>query len=223
MKWDMWDEKEAKQRCAALWSDDLILFPSKESQAFQEFKEDFHGRHEYISRIGFVLFNSEFVQELSEEFRKRGIETFIETGSGYGTFTTILNNNGFHGKGYTLRLPEDPNEHHWGLTLNPIYSESVKNGTTVLKDLREIHDDPETDMIVSGWVPLGGGQEVQNYFDNNYYPKWYLVVGEYGGCTGSDEYHEWLQEHYMVDHRFNTYESFDMIHDSAILYKRKEN
>ncbi len=225
MKFDIWTEEEAKLKCEALWDDDLVLFPSKENYAFQEFLEDFRGRQEYIKRFGFMLLNAEFVEELSKEFKQRGIENFIETGSGYGTFTKVLNDSGFSGKGYTLELFTDASEaekSQWGLNPNPIYANGVNNGQVVLKDLKEITGDPETDLIVSSWVPLYDGSEVEAYFDNNYYPEWYLVVGEgYGGCTGSDDYHDWLEKNYEEDHVFNSYKSFAAIYDHAILYRKR--
>jgi hypothetical protein len=222
MNIDFWTSEEAKRRCDALWDIELTEFPSIKNPDFQNFKEDYRARIEYIKQFGFVLFNQEFVNELEIELDHRKIKSFIETGSGYGTFTRILNNIGLTGKGYTLRLPEDPNKSHWGLIINPIYARGIESGEVIIGDLNEIKGDSSTDLIVSSWVPLGGGQEVQTYFNNNYYPKWYLVIGEgCGGCTGSYSYHNWLDQNYEIDYIFKNYQPFSMIHDNPILYKRK--
>jgi len=222
MKFTIWEPEEAQKKFNELWDTSLVELPSQENPDFIEFKEDYRARQEYIKHIGFTLFNAEFADELDIELKLRGITTFVETGSGYGAFTRLLNNIGFKGKGYTLRLPENPNENHWGLKINSIYTETVKSGETILKDLNEVRDE-KPDLILSSWVPLEGGEEVQAFFENNSYPMWYLVIGEgLGGCTGNDDYHVWLDKHYNKDHRFDTFVSFDMLYDNAILYKLKD-
>ncbi len=219
------EEFKAKVDIFDLFRGDLALdkLPSNKDQTFKVIKESYLGRRAYVEHLGFPLLSKEFAYELKEAFEARDINTFVEIEAGSGALTTLMNNLNFRGVGYTL----DPAEikHNWGMKTSPISEHALQQGNLKYQDIRtlEISPDEVPDVIVASWIPYEGGDEVIEFFEiQEQVSEYFLIIGEgYGGCTASDEFHDWLDQNYNDIWSSSEYKPFESIWDSVILYQRK--
>ncbi len=216
------EPQEAEEIIDQIWSPLMDKVPSMQTSGFKKVQKSFSCRRAYISKFGYVLLSAEVLEELSSEFKKRNINSFIELGAGTGFLTKVLVDRGHPGIGYTLPIPSEPKENHWGLNHSEIYKFCLDNELIELGDIQNLENISIPDVIISAWVPYGGGQEVQHFFDANGYPEWYIVIGEgSGGCTANDEWHDWLDSNYQFDSAVSSYQSFNGIYDTIEFYKKK--
>jgi hypothetical protein len=218
---DDFNEEKIREVIESIYDPLLNELPSMFGRTFSRILGSFTARKVYIKKYGFTALTKEFLAEIEEEFSKRGIQEFLELQAGTGFFTKVLNDYGFVGKGITLEIPA--NDHHWGLSRSPIYKHCVQNNLLVFRNIEDIQNETIPELVISSWIPYERGEEVINFFNNNSLPEYYLVIGEgFGGCTANDNFHEWLDDVFERVHVFETYKSFSGIHDSVILYKKKE-
>ncbi len=197
----------------------MSKLPSSTNDDFIELLNSFMQRSGYIEKFGFVPLTDEFLGELISKFKKLRVKNFLELGAGTGFLTKVLNDYGLPGIGISLEIPEA--KHHWGLSPSPIYNYCIENNLLQLGDMTEIQVEVP-DLVVSSWVPLGGGHEVMEFMQKNGYPEWYLLIGEgEGGCTGSETFNSFVEDNFDCVYRFSTYRSFAGIHDKALLYCRR--
>ncbi len=201
---------------------DLKRLPSMDYRNFSMLVNSFSGRHEYISQMGFPLLTYEFQRELQEQLQYMEIDTFVEIEAGVGSLSVLLNNIDISGKGYTL--DPDACEGNWGMDKSPVFEYARANDILRFRDIRELTLDHKPDMIVASWIPLGGGNEVIDFFENqNHDSEHFMIIGEgYGGCTASDEFHQWLDDNFDSVWTSQRYVSFAAIHDRVCIYRRKE-
>ena len=219
------DREDAKKVILGSWDNLMNKIPSKFSKEFDRISTSFSCRQEYISMFGYVLLTKEVLQDIKHFTKAHGIKKFIELGSGTGFLTKTLVDIGLDGIGYSLEIPKvkKNKKNAWGLEPAPIYDFCLQEGLLKIGDMKEIINNNIPDMIISSWIPYGGGQEVQEFFNNNGYPEYYIVIGEgYGGCTANDEYHDWLENNYEVKDTVESYVSFDGLYDSIKIHKIKE-
>lgn len=206
-----------KARIKKLWGNYPEL-PSVTNPDFLSVREGFTSRELYREQYGFILMTEEFIQELDTVLRSKKIKNFVELGAGTGFFALNLNNI-IPGIGYTLEL--NSNNKQWCMRKGPIYNKAIKDSILHIGDIRQIKHKQSYDMIVSTWVPLGGGQEHIEFMANNKISEWYLTINEAeGGCTGSEEYWRWVEKTFEPVHRFETYRTFSMLWDEAILWRK---
>ncbi len=196
--------------------------PSCNDQNWQKLQKSFQLRREYIKELGFVLFSQNFAYELKNVLDSYDINTFLELEAGTGSFTILMNNLGFKGKGVTLPISDN----HWGMSSESKYYQlALKEQWLLLSNLEEYTPDNWPDLIITSWTPYGGGQEVIQFMENlEKIPLYFLSIDEgRGGCVGSDDYFDWLEKNYMEIHWFDFYQHFSLIFDRPVLYKRKPN
>lgn len=216
----MHSNEEAETLIDKHWGNFPVL-PDINDPEVQEIIYGFRARIVYIKKFGFVLLTSQFQEEVKKIANIYNIHSFLELGSGTGTFSKFLQNIGLTGTGYTLELHDDISKNRYGLASTDIYKECVQDGTILVQDMLDvIHDDPY-DMAVATWVDINGGHQHMTFFEKNGIPKWYLTINEEGGCTGSEEYYDWLHANFVEVHTFKEYKPFSGVWDSAVLWTKK--
>ncbi len=206
---------------AQVWDPLMDELPSNSDSLYHRVRDSFEFRKEYISKFGYMLLTKEVQSEMVQKFNELDVDSFIELGAGTGSLTKVLIDAGLSGVGYTLPIPE--NEHHWGFEAKgSLYNYCVQKKILELGDMRDLINITVPKMVISSWVPYEEGQEVLDFFNTNGYPEYYTVVGEgYGGCTASDDFHQWLEKNYTRIDSIASYESFIGIYDRIEIYKKK--
>ncbi len=207
-----------------MFTEDLKDLPSKFSEDFGMLKESFRARKEYIAHVGFPLISKEFASELKEIFIDLEIDSFAEIEAGNGVISTLLNNLGFEGKGYTL--DPDTIKHNWGIQKSPIFERAREQQLLEFINIRKLKLKTAPDIIVASWIPYEGGDEVLEFFNNHSdnQSEYFMVIGEgHGGCTANDEFHDWLDNKFEHIWMSKSYEPFMCIYDSVCIYKRKSD
>lgn len=228
MRFSLMEPTEAAQAVSDAWPPLMDILPSVNDPTFDKVIIDFTARQEYIKQFGFVAISKELVEEMVKKFSELDVDRFVELQAGTGFLCKVLIDAGLKGIGYSLPVvsPEEAKEtgaHCWGLTESPMYKFCVKEGILELVDIRDLRIFVPK-MVISSWVPLGGGEEVIEFFDNNGYPEYYTVIGEgWGGCTAGDTYHEWLTENYESVEYIGAHKPFEFIRDDILIYKLKES
>jgi hypothetical protein len=176
-------------------------------------------RREYIKLIGFPLLTRDFRAELTDVLTDKGIKSFVEIEAGNAPISILLDQEGFHGKAYTL--DPDGMKHHWGIEKSPVFEYAHNKGLLEFADIRELTLKEIPDLVVVSWIPYRGGEEVIKFFNNqSRLPEYFMVIGEgEGGCTASAKFFDWLNDTYEEDYRFEDFVSFDAIYDNCVLYK----
>jgi len=216
--------EEANMLVDKLWDPLMNNLPSKNDTGFDSVRFSYYARKNYIGKFGFALLTKEVIDEIEEIFNKLNIKEFLEIEAGTGFLTKVLNDRGFAGKACSLPIPEDAGgaKKHWGLTANKMYRYCIETDTLRLKDIRELNTKIPK-IVISSWIPYRGGEEVIEFFELNSFPEYYMVIGEgWGGCTASDEFHEWLDENFEEVKTVNSYKSFNAIWDKIEIYKRRK-
>jgi len=213
---------EANNFIGKLYDPLLNQLPSKNSAEFRKMINSFGLRQKYISKFGYIALTKELMEEIVSKFHELKIDKFLELEAGSGFFTKVLTDYGFIGTGITLDIPEDPNANHWGLQKTEIYDYCLNNNILVLSDIRKIEVNPLPEMVITSWIPYGGGQEVISFFEKNGLPNYYTIIGEgRNGCTASDNFFDWVDDNFECIHNILSYESFMGINDQVLIYKRR--
>jgi len=225
--------REGSDLVGKLYDPLLDKLPENTTPAFQKMINNWHARFSYIGKFGFVPLTKNVITEIVDICTDLKINNFIEIEAGTGFLTKCLNDTKkIQGKGYSLAIPEEATpskstdgikkpKNHWGLQANKIYRHNVENNLLELIDIRDLKIKiPE--MVISSWIPLNGGEEVIEFFENNSLPDYYMVIGEgCGGCTANDNFHNWLSDYYVEHKVVNSYTPFTGIYDSIIIFRRR--
>jgi hypothetical protein len=195
--------------------------PSKSDPNFQKIQRGFPARRNYIKELGFVLFQKEMAQEIEMCLEKilGSNDEFLELEAGTGSFTLLLNNLGFSGYGITLEIEGK----HWGMRKTSVYyKKALEKQLLFLSSLEEWDIKVPPKLIIANWIPYKGGQEIIDFFNKLIeYPEYFMVTHEdVGGCIASDEFFDWLNQHYKSYTEIENYESFSTIYDRIFIYER---
>jgi len=194
--------------------------PALQSDDFDELLSSWHGREKYIENIGYAPVSREFCEALRRDLQGFGVQRFVEIVAGSGYMTLLLNRMGFEGVGYTLMKDNGHFEN------SPYYREVQKAGCLIDQDITTLVCDEAPDMVLASWIPLGGGEEVMAFFENQWHrgidtPLFVLIGESPGGATASDAFFDWLERHFDEAGRNEAYTPFDNLHDACVYYKRK--
>ncbi len=199
---------------------DFENLPSNKSNEFNELKYSYQGRKQYIAEIGFPVLTKEFIKELASILKEKDINNFVEVDAGTGALTLALNHQDISGIAYTLQIPGE--ENHWGINpKSPVYKKTQELGLLNFGDVSNLKLKEVPDLTIASWIPYKGGQEVISFMESNPSQYFLLISEGRGGCVASDEFFDWLEEHYNCIWASSEYKPFDAIYDQVELYEKR--
>lgn len=113
--------------------------------------------------------------------------------------------------------------------IESIYDKEIESmGCLKYQNIRTVQLQQSPDVVIASWIPLGRGDEVIEFFENQWRngieTPWFMLIGEgWGGATASDEFFDWLEENFVEVDYNRHYIPFAGMRDHCNYWRRKDD